>query len=113
MLVNGRYIEGVFPQFESAFDTTIPEDLYYDSDYIQGRYCVLQLQQQLYANPELEKNFTKKQLKAIYSGADKVPGYIWHHTEVPGKMQLVKARIHRKCRHTGGRSIWGGGADNR
>ena len=36
-------------------------------------------------------------------------GYTWHHTDVPGVMQLVPEMIHGAARHRGGRSIWGGG----
>ncbi|MFC9710477.1 HNH endonuclease [Paenibacillus sp. NPDC056933] len=30
--------------------------------------------------------------------------YTWHHTEVPGKMQLVPFCIHNITTHNGGRS---------
>lgn len=34
----------------------------------------------------------------------KIPGYTWHHTEIPGVMQLVPRGIHRITPHNGGRS---------
>lgn len=40
-------------------------------------------------------------------------GYTWHHTETPGRMQLVPSAIHDVARHRGGQSIWGGGNQNR
>lgn len=40
-------------------------------------------------------------------------GYTWHHTETPGRMQLVPSVIHDAARHRGGQSIWGGGNQNR
>jgi len=40
-------------------------------------------------------------------------GYTWHHTETPGRMQLVPSAIHDAARHRGGQSIWGGGNQNR
>ena len=42
-----------------------------------------------------------------------VNGYTWHHTETPGRMQLVPSAIHDAARHRGGQSIWGGGNQNR
>ena len=33
-----------------------------------------------------------------------VAGYTWHHTEVPGKMQLVPTGIHNIITHNGGRT---------
>lgn len=33
-----------------------------------------------------------------------VEGYTWHHTEIPGKMQLVPTGIHNITTHNGGRS---------
>ena len=40
-------------------------------------------------------------------------GFTWHHSPVPGKMQLIPTDIHVSARHRGGQSIWGGGAANR
>lgn len=34
----------------------------------------------------------------------KVEGYVWHHTEEPGKMELVPYGIHHSVTHNGGRS---------
>lgn len=33
-----------------------------------------------------------------------VQGYTWHHTEIPGKMQLVPTGIHNITTYNGGRS---------
>lgn len=33
-----------------------------------------------------------------------VKGYTWHHTEIPGKMQLVPTGIHNITTHNGGRT---------
>ena len=33
-----------------------------------------------------------------------LPGYTWHHTEMPGQMQLVPTGIHNVYTHNGGRS---------
>ena len=42
---------------------------------------------------------------------DRAPrGYIWHHHQDVGRMQLVQEEAHILSRpHTGGMAIWGGG----
>lgn len=40
-------------------------------------------------------------------------GFTWHHSQIPGRMQLIPTEIHVSARHRGGQSIWGGGAANR
>ena len=40
-------------------------------------------------------------------------GYTWHHNQEEGVLQLVDKNVHEQTGHTGGRSIWGGGSDNR
>ena len=64
------------------------------------------------SDPELEKQFDEEQLEQIENG-DTPDGYTWHHNEETGRMQLVDSEIHAKTGHTGGRSIWGGGSENR
>ena len=61
----------------------------------------------------MQNSLPPRQIEQIKAGAPRISGLTWHHTEVPGKMQLVDAKLHDKCRHTGGRNIWGGGSDCR
>lgn len=49
----------------------------------------------------------------IKNGEPRISGLTWHHTEHPGQMQLIDSDVHSKCRHTGGRSVWGGGSECR
>ena len=45
------------------------------------------------------------------AGLQRVPtGYIWHHHQDFGRMQLVPEDLHRSVGHDGGFSIWGGGS---
>lgn len=37
------------------------------------------------------------------------PGFVWHHHQDVGRMQLVNKAAHDEHRHTGGMAIWGGG----
>lgn len=112
-MLNGERVEGVFPRFDSKFDIRCPKNLWNASDTEQFKFCTQQLAKQIEMNPDLAKRFTPRQLEQIKNGEPRISGLTWHHNEVPGKMQLVNANEHSICRHTGGRSIWGGGADCR
>ena len=112
-MLNGERIEGVFPQFDSKFETRLPQNLWNASDTEQFRFCTQRLAKQIEINPDLASHFTSRQLEQIKNGEPCISGLTWHHNEISGKMQLVSADEHSMCRHTGGRSIWGGGSDCR
>ncbi len=108
----GVKIEGVFPQFNSLFDTKLPKDKLLSTDSVQFNYCTERLQNAIKNDKKLRKKFSETQTEQIENG--KVPrGYVWHHNEELGKMELVKADIHDKAKHTGGKAIWGGGRTRR
>lgn len=109
---DGNEVTGVFPEFDSDFDAQLPEDLYEASDKEQFAECNKQLKEAVEKDPELAKKFTPEQLEQIKNG-DTPDGYTWHHNEEKGKMQLVDSDIHAKTGHTGGKTIWGGGNENR
>mgnify|MGYP006374218275 FL=1 len=109
---DGNEVTGVFPEFDSDFDAQLPEDLYEASDKEQFAECNKQLKEAVEKDPELAKRFTPEQLEQIKNG-DTPDGYTWHHNEEKGKMQLVDSDIHAKTGHTGGKTIWGGGNENR
>ena len=111
--VDGKKIEGVFPQFESKYNVVLPKELRNKSDEVQFKYCVKKLAKAIESNPELSKQFTPKQLEQIKNGEPRISGLTWHHSEIPGKMQLVNYDIHAKTGHTGGRDVWGGGNSSR
>lgn len=110
--VDGEQYEVVVPEFESSFDAQLPEDMYEASDREQFKECNAQLKAEIAKNDELREQFDDEQLEQIENG-DTPDGYTWHHDAEPGKMQLVDTEIHQKTGHTGGRSIWGGGTENR
>jgi len=115
-LESGEVIEGVFPAFDSMFDATIPEELFTESDYKQFKECNQQLLDAIEADPDLKAKFNEDQLEQIKDGVfdgSAPDGYIWHHAPELGVIQLVDATIHAGTGHTGGRSIWGGGNENR
>lgn len=108
----GNEVDGVFPVFDSEYDAQLPESLYEASDKEQFAECNKQLKEAVEKDPELAKKFTPEQLEQIKNG-DTPDGYTWHHNEKTGKMQLVDSDTHAKTGHTGGKTIWGGGNENR
>lgn len=110
---DGRLKEGVFPEFSPVFETTLPKDMRQMSDVAQFKYCTDSLADYALRHPEFAEKFNKTQLEQILGKNPTIDGYTWHHTEHPGKMQLVDRTIHDSCRHTGGRNIWGGGTECR
>lgn len=112
-LLYGEKVEGVFPVFKSEFNTKLPENLYKASDNEQMRYCTKKIAERIERDSEFAKKFTPRQLEQIRNGEPRISGLTWHHNEIPGKMQLVDANDHSAARHTGGRSIWGGGSESR
>ena len=111
--LNGELVEGVFPKFESKFDTYLPKELRTASDNEQFKYCTEKLKQRIERDPEFAKQFTPRQLEQIKNGEPRISGLSWHHNEIPGKMQLVNSDVHSKTGHTGGRNLWGGGTESR
>lgn len=111
--LNGERVEGVFPVFKSEFNCRLPESMYTASDTEQMKYCTKKLAEKIERGPEFAKKFTSRQLEQIKNGEPRISGLTWHHSEIPGKMQLVNTVDHSAARHTGGRSIWGGGSENR
>lgn len=106
--INDIAIEGVFPKFESAFDTELAPDNLKTRAY--AKECNEALKEAIKNDPELRGKFTDEQLQDIEG--DRTPrGYVWHHNEEPRKMQLVKREDHDRAiggaAHTGGNSLWG------
>lgn len=111
-LPDGSQVEGVFPKFDSKFDAQLDETQYNESDAKHFKEANSQLKEAIEKNPELREQFTDEQLEQIEAG-DTPEGYVWHHSEEPGTLQLVDTTAHAQTGHTGGRSVWGGGSDNR
>lgn len=109
----GEKVKGVFPVFDSAFDANFPDDLLEASDNLQFKESNQQLKAWVDNNPDnAKKLFTEESLEDIANG--RTPeGYTWHHSEEKGVMQLVDTETHAKSAHTGGKTIWGGGNENR
>lgn len=54
-------------------------------------------------NPKI---FNNEQVIAIMQKDKTIPGYIWHHHQETGRMQLIREEIHEATGHKGGMSIW-------
>ena len=105
---DGETVSGVFPNFDSAFDTKLDENSYNNTREQHNRECNEKLKEAVEKDPELRAKFTEEQLEDIANG--RTPdGYTWHHNQQPGEMQLVDENVHSQTGHTGGYSIWGRG----
>lgn len=103
---------GVFPEFPVTYEMKLNESLYLESDAKQFKAATQSLSDAIQKDPDLKAKFDDRQIEQINNG--KVPeGYVWHHNEEPGVMQLVDRSLHENTAHTGGRAIWGGGSENR
>lgn len=110
---NNIKVEGVFPKFDSVIDIQLQEDMLKSSDVVQFNECNSQLKETVEVNIDKYKSiFNKEQMEQILDG-ETPDGYTWHHDAEVGKIQLVESDKHMKTGHTGGRTVWGGGNENR
>ncbi len=66
----------------------------------------INIKEEIEKDPELREQFTDDQLGQIEAG-DTPEGYVWHHSEEPGTLQLVDTTTHTQTGHTGGRTVYG------
>lgn len=105
--IDGVKLKVVVPEFPYVFETNIPKELWEKGDNAIFSECTKKLWEYLEQHPEEKKKFTPQQLEQIKNGEPYIKGYTWHHSEVPGKMQLVKSDLHNNTGHTGGCHLWG------
>ncbi len=108
----GKDYRAVFPEFDPAYATNLPNDLLLSTDKDQFAYCSNQLYNAIQNDKKLRTKFSTEQIEQLSYGWTP-DGYTWHHNEQKGVMQLVDSYLHENSRHTGGRAIWGGGGENR
>ena len=112
-LSDGRYIEGVFPEFESKADLFLPEEEYKESFYNQQKWLNERMSKLVDPSSSeydesIAEKLTDEQIEDFKEGI--MPeGLTWHHHQEEGLMQLVDSKIHESTNHTGGMSIWGRG----
>ncbi len=116
--ISGYTVEGVFPVFESygGIEAQLPSNSLTESNYNQFKECNKQLRETLKQNSELQNMFTEEQLSEIFDDNDTPTGFVWHHNEEEGRMQLVLLADHDRTQggaaHTGGDALWGGKGDD-
>lgn len=110
--VTGVWVSGGGnPAFPSVFDVRLPAYLRGAdiSDYRQMTHATEQLAKAIERNPDLAKEFSRKQLEAIAAGKQRIPGFTWHHNHNGSQLQLVDRWLHSKTGHEGGRAKKDGG----
>lgn len=114
VLPNGAEVTGTFPEFDSKFSVVLVEEVYLESDSAQFHIANETLYQSIQENPDLtgELNLSPSDIQSLANGITP-EGYVWHHSDEPGVLQLVDEDIHENTGHTGGRELWGGGSENR
>lgn len=113
-LTNGELQTGTFPVFESKFSVVLVEEMYLESDTVQFNIANDTLFHSISTNPGLagDLGLSAEDIQDIQNG-NTPDGYVWHHSEQPGVLQLVNEETHQNTGHTGGRELWGGGSDHR
>ncbi|MEH7223214.1 HNH endonuclease [Bacillus sp. JJ1566] len=112
-LSDGEYT-GTFPVFDAFYEVQLPENLYLQSDSVHFSYANTHLYNEIHSNPSLiqELDLSDHDIQMLSQG-NTPDGYTWHHNEEAGLLQLVDEEVHQNTGHTGGRELWGGGADYR
>ncbi|MEH7235360.1 HNH endonuclease [Bacillus sp. JJ1562] len=107
-------IVGTFPVFESVYDVQLQEDMYLQSDSVHFTYANYELYEAIESNQALsqELGLNSTDIQQLAQG-NTPEGFTWHHAEEAGLLQLVDEETHHNTGHTGGRELWGGGAEYR
>ena len=92
VIVDDIEITVVVPEFPSVFECEIPAEIWKEGDETIFENCTAQLKNYLETHPEAKLQFNDQQLEQIMNGEAYIKGYTWHHSEIPGKMQLVVTR---------------------
>ena len=135
---NGYEIVGVFPDFSkhSAFSHTLSKEFHHFPNVQQFAIAKKALEKEYKKNPEKVKTtlrelnkgkeyafdgkvlrgeeMLEKQIADIVdSKKNRVFGFIWHHNEKDGVMELVSEKVHNNVKHIGGQTTWAGGVHHR
>lgn len=138
IIKDGYDIVGVFPDFSDyrLFSHKLNKEYYLSKDADQFNIAKEAFTKEYKKNPEIVKSllrklnieqeymFDKQSLKGdamlekqildiTNPKINKVFGFIWHHNENDGVMELVVQSKHKGAKHIGGKQTWGGGVHNR
>ncbi|KIL72274.1 HNH endonuclease [Bacillus badius] len=105
-VTNVKFSSNGFPIFSQLYQLSLPKTLWKASNRKQFKYANERLLNAIQNKSGIRSKFNENQIKDIKAG--KTPrGYVWHHHEKRGILQLVNREIHNKTGHTGGKAIWG------
>jgi filamentous hemagglutinin len=98
-----------FPDFSPymKYETRIGGDLGKMASDAHKRAATRSLYADIQAGRVDGKMFNNAQMKQIEHGRKRIDGYIWHHHQDPGRMQLIPEDVHVGVGHTGGDAMWG------
>jgi hypothetical protein len=105
---------GGFPVFRSYHDYRLPSKIVgpLHSDDIQFRNAFEDFKRAIAADGNWTRRFAPQQVIAIHQAIatnnPRISGFVWHHHQDHGVLQLVDEREHRATVHFGGRFTTGG-----
>lgn len=95
-----------FPVFKSQHTMTLPNTLLKSTNYTQFKAANTSLKEAMLKSSTVRNKFSAKQQSDILAG-NTPRGYVWHHHQNAGVLQLVNSTTHSLTGHTGGKAIWG------
>jgi hypothetical protein len=108
-----RFDKNGFAEFDTEFEMVL-ESVHIGSARpdLHFKAANTRLYEAIEAEPELARRLglSREESARLSHTAEAPEGYVWHHHQDVGRMQLVRREVHRLANpHTGGMSIWGGG----
>jgi hypothetical protein len=104
-----------FPEFNPVAEVLMPYDQFRSGDKSQFKYCDQKITEEMKRDSAF-KNKLPGELVDFYEGRSANAtfyslGYVWHHHQHAGRMQLVRVEDHDavvlgRVKHCGGASIW-------
>lgn len=108
-----RFDKNGFAEFDTEFEIIL-ESVHIGSARpdLHFKAANKRLYEAIKAEPDLARRLglSREETARLSHTAEAPKGYVWHHHQDVGRMQLVRREVHRLANpHTGGMSIWGGG----
>lgn len=101
-----RFDSRGFPKFKSYYTMRLRRRDFHETRekhfYIANRT----LYEDKSYKSKIKAKLSRKQIKQLSRG-ETPDGYVWHHHQDAGVLQLVEEQVHAKTSHIGGYSIWG------
>ncbi|MFY0524448.1 HNH endonuclease [Archangium gephyra] len=108
-----RFGKNGFAEFDSLFETLLDNSHIGSARPAQHfRAANQRLYEAIRGDPALarEIGLSSEEIARLPARMDPPNGFVWHHHQDAGRMQLIREGAHRLANpHTGGMAIWGGG----